>query len=240
MQPAEARNYFSASYFSRDILIPSFFSSFIAVQVIFIFPNIIDLLKAELISMNVFIFLVCVYFFFAISVTSTNLLFRAFSILNRNALSRLLIFTDYQVHYDRAAEEIDNILQDTKRVALIENNDTSICLNHLSVREKVNLLLRVVERTFPEGTIMLARLYGFVAVTSALIVGQIVLVGVLTYYSNWFGVAVCAVCTVFLVAAQMGLIRAAASTELDVLRAAQLIMRLDEKAQTHRSSSESK
>ncbi|WP_143530015.1 hypothetical protein [Salibaculum halophilum] len=225
MNPAEARNYFSASYFSRDILIPSFFAAPLMLQVFAFYPEVWEMFRAELEKMNIFYFLVCIYFFISISVSATAFLFRAFSIANKSIIRYLIPYIDYQIYYDRCEREISMSFSEVSTMAAAETREIAPNDATLSIREKMNVLLRLSERVFPEGYLMLARLYGFVAVTSALIVSQSIFVAYMATagFSQdfWIGLGV----LLFLFIALVGLVRAAASTELDVLRTALLVMR---------------
>lgn len=227
LNPATSKNYFSASYFSRDVLIPSFFIVPLIFQLILFSPEIWDKIRSELLDMNVFYFLLCVYLFVSISVASTAFLFRLFSMFNKSILRLLIPYTDYEIYYNRESDEINHLFA---QITSLSGGDTwgeDHGCRALTTREKINALLRLSERFFPEGYIMLARLYGFVAVSSALIMAQAFTISYFLLIGNYSNLTASIGIFASLFLMQMGFVRAAASTEMDVLRAACITMLLE-------------
>lgn len=228
LNPANSRNYFSASFFSRDILIPSFFSAPFALQLFIFFPDLWEIVRAEMLNMNIYYFLLSGCIFVSVSVAATMFLDRILKEINKNVLRYILPYVDFHIYYEKSAREIGVLFDQVLEAGAMPEKQRDN-MKKLKTREKMNALLRLSERILPEAYLILARLYSFIAVAHAIILAQIVFITLLFLFHVPHDPLITFSLLISLIAIQIGFIHAAASSEMDVLRASVIALDMDTK-----------
>ena len=158
---------------------------------------------------------------------------RALKDLNRTIISYALPFVDFNFYYKRSAPEIDLLFQHAMQCATPLGNYRE-SMAQLKTRAKINALLRLSERILPECYLILARLYSVITVAHAFVLAQAILIFLLVLLDIPHNSFITLGALVGLLLVKVGLIRAAASTEMDVLRASSIALDFNKNSEEQR------